>query len=155
MAAKFRNLLIVLVVFAVSPLSVCAQIVCDISCSFQEATVPDSGHKSSKPNQILTTSVNHSTRMHCHEAADADGASSSAFRNLHGACHKDNCASYQIGAVPAIPQGKSSTAPAHVIGVEASTVIALATPALVALHRLRNSRTIFSEVLAASRTLRI
>lgn len=84
MTAKWRNLLAVLPVFAVSPLSKCASTARNITCSFHDATIPGPRLIGPERQQAVEVSVKHDPGMLCHGPADSEGAPSLAFRNHQG-----------------------------------------------------------------------
>ena len=156
LTAQWRNVLVALVVFAVSPLSMCAQAVCDISCSFHEGTVPDPGLDSPKGDEGQIRSVNQSKAMHCRELANPDRTHPCAFRSRDGSCHGDSCVSLEgAAAASVVARGNWSTAPTEVFAAELSSAIPLAMPALTGRHRSCISCVACLDVLAASGTLRI
>jgi len=153
-SAKWRNLLVLWLVFAVSPFSMCAQTVCEFSCSFHEATVPDSWLHSPKGHGALIGSAEPSAGMHCHKLSDSAGAHSGAFVGGNGVCQGNGCVSKEFAAAPATAQSKLSNAPAREIRIEAPSAIAHATTAVGERHRSCNSCIRFPEILASG-TLRI
>jgi hypothetical protein len=147
--------LVALLVFAVSPLSVCAQAVCSFSCSFHEDSVRDSGLNSGKGNQVRLHSVEQSAGMHCHNLANSDGTHPGAFRSHDGACHRDTCVSSEgAAAASVVAQGNWSTAPTGIVAAKLFGSTPLPT-ALTVGHRPRNYRLACPDFLAASGTLRI
>src|SRR5262249_5305802 len=125
MSAKLRNLLVLWLAFAVSPLSISAQTVCEFSCSFHKTTVRDPDLSNPKRNEALVYSVKQSD-MHCHDQADSSGTHLRAFRNPKGACHRDTCGSPEVApAASIIAQGKWSTPPTVVIAVGLFSAIPL------------------------------
>jgi len=152
---KWRSFLALWLVFAVSPLSMCAQTVCDLSCSLHETTAYDSGLHKSKGHEALAGSVKRSADMHCHKLSDSPGTHSGAFVDRNGVCHGNNCLLAEVGTAPAAAQVESSNAPARGIGLEALNAIALGNPALTGVHRLPESCVRCSDAFAVSGTLRI
>jgi hypothetical protein len=156
LTSQWRSVLAALLVFAVSPLSTCAQMVCNITCSFHGTMVRDSSLSRPKRNESLPRSVNQSAAMHCHDPANSDGTHPVAFRSHNGACHRDSCVSSEgAAAASVVAQGNWSTAPTDVIAAQLSSAIPLAMPALTGRHRSRNYCVACPDVLAASGTLRI
>jgi hypothetical protein len=153
MTAKWRSLLAMLLVFAVSPPSMRASTVCDISCSSREVTVPGSRLNGPAGRPAVTGSVKHDAGMHCHSPADSDESHSAALRNRQGRCHKDKCLSAEVVVIPAFARGKC-TRPSQVIPTDLSTV-PLAKPSPARRDISPNSRTRLAEVFAASGILRI
>src|SRR5215475_1047478 len=102
MSAKLRNLLVLRLAFAVSPLSISAQAVCEFSCSFHKTTVRDPELSNPKRNETLVRSVKQTTGMHCHDQADSNGEHLRAFRNPNGACHRDSCGSPEVAPAASI-----------------------------------------------------
>src|SRR5579864_6141242 len=156
LTAQWRSVLVALLVFAVSPLSTCEQMVCNITCSFRRTAVQDSGLSRPKHNESLLRSVNQSAGMHCHDLANSVGTHPLAFRTHNGACHRDYCVSSEgAAAASVVAQGNGSTAPTNVIAAELSSAIPFAMPTLTGRHRSHNFCVACSDVLAASGTLRI
>jgi len=130
MIAKCRHLLAMLLVFAVSPLSMCAPTVCNITCSFGGTAVLGPRLIGPERKQAVNGSVKRDAGMHCHGPADSDEAHSAAFRNHRGPCHKEKCLSPEVVVRPALAQGKCAE-PTQAISVEASA-ISLGTPSFAA-----------------------
>jgi hypothetical protein len=151
---KWRNFLALWLAFAVSPISISAQTVCELSCFFHETTVSDSRFHSPRGHEALTGSAERSAGMHCHKLSDSVGARSGVFVHRYGVCHGDNCFSTDATGTPATPQSKLSNAPAQEIRMEARHAIPLAAPAVAERHRPRSSCVRFREILASG-TLRI
>ena len=154
MTAKWRSLLALLLVFAVSPLSMCASTACNITCSFHDATIPGPRLIGPEPQEPVQGSVGHDADMHCHAPADSPGAHSVAFRNHQGPCHREKCLSPEVVVAPTLAQGKSAD-PTQAIDVEPSAAISPATPSWAACHLPRNSHTRLPDVFAVSGILRI
>lgn len=154
MAAKWRNLLAILVVFAVSPLSMCASTACNLTCSFHDAAIPGPRLIGPERQQAVEVSVKHDPGILCHGPADSEGAPSLAFRNHQGPCHREKWLSLEVVVAPALAQGKCAD-PTQAINVQPSAAISPATPSLGVRHRSRNSRARLPDVFAVSRILRI
>ena len=154
MTAKWRNLLVMLLVFAVSPLSVCASAACNITCSFRDAIIPGPRLSGPERQEAVKGSVKHDAGMHCHGPADADGTHSVAFRNHQGPCHRGECLSPEVVVAPALAQGNCAD-PTQAIDIEPFAAITPATPPLAVRHISRNSRTRLPDVFAVSGVLRI
>lgn len=154
MIAKCRDLLAMLLVFAVSPLSMCTPTVCSITCSFHEAAVRGSRLIGPDPKEAVIGSVKHPAGMHCHGPANTDGPHSAAFRDHQGPCHKEKCLSPQVVVRPALVQAKYAD-PTQAIKIEPSAAISLATPSFAAGHLSRSSRTRLPDVFGVSGILRI
>jgi len=153
--AKWRGVVALLLVFAVSPFSACAQAVCHLTCSRHLSAVPDAGPKSPRHREALSGSAAESAGMHCHGRADSDGAHPGVFRNSGRSCHQDNCVLTEVAAAPAVAQDKGPGAPVQVIRIEPSNFILITTPTLSECHRWCDPRVSFSDFQAASQTLRI
>jgi hypothetical protein len=154
MRAKWRNLLATLLVFAVSPLSLCASTVCYITCSFHEAALAAPGRIGPERQEAVNGSVKHGAGMHCHGPADSDGAHSAAFRDHQGPCHRQKCLSPEVVVRPALAQGKcADRTPA--INIKPAAAISLTTPSFAARRMSRDSRTRLPDVFAVSGILRI
>jgi hypothetical protein len=154
MTAKWRNLLAMLLVFAVSPLSMCASTACNITCSLDHATIPGPRLIGPERREAVKSSVKHDAGMHCHGPADPDGAHSMGFRNHQGPCHREKCLSPEVVAAPALAQGKCAD-PTQAIDSEASAAVSPATPSLAVRYISRNSRTKLPDVFVVSGILRI
>ena len=152
---KWRNFLALWLVFAVSPLSMCAQTVCDLSCSLHETTAYDSGLHKSKGHEALAGSVKRSADMHCHKLSDSPGTHSGAFVDRNGVCHGNNCLLAEVGTAPAAAQVESSNALAQAAHIQTLNAIALGNPAPTGVHRLPESCVRCSDAFAVSGTLRI
>lgn len=153
MIAKCRNLLAMLLVFAVSPLAMCAPTVCSITCSFHEAAVRGPRLIGPGPKGVIG-SVKHPAGMHCHGPANSDGAHSGAFRDHQGPCHKEKCLSPEVVVRPALVQAKYAD-PTQAIRIEPSAAISVATPSFAARPSSRSSRKRLPDVFGVSGILRI
>lgn len=154
MTAKWRNLLAMLVVFAVSPLSMCASTVCSITCSFLGATVRGARLTGPDRKVAVRSSVKHDAGMHCHGPADADGRRSIAFGNRQGPCHGEKCVPPEGVVRPTLAERKC-TDPTPSVRSE-PPVGSQGPPPLAVPHRIpRNFRTGSPGLFAVSGTLRI
>lgn len=154
MIAKCRDLLAMLLVFAVSPLAMCTPTVCGITCSFHEAAVRGPRLIGPESKQAANGSVKHDAGMHCHGPANSDGAHSAAFRDHQGTCYKEKCLSPEPVLRPAVVQAKCAD-PTQAIKIEPSAASSLATPSFAARHLSRSSRTRLPDVFGVSAILRI
>src|SRR5215472_1473728 len=154
MIAKCRDLLAMLLVFAVSPLSMCTPTVCSITCSFHEAAVQGPRLIGPEPKEAVIGSVRHDAGMHCHSRANSDGAHSAAFRDHQGPCHKEKCLSPEVVVRPALVQAKCAD-PTQAIKTEPSAATSLAAPSFAARHLSRSARTRLPDVFGVSGVLRI
>lgn len=153
MRAKWRNLLAMLLVFAVSPLSMCASTVCYITCSFHDAALAGPGRTGRERQEAANGSVKHDAGMHCHGPADSGGAHSAAFRDHQSSCHRQKCVSPEAVVRPVLAQGKcADRAPAI---NKPAAAMSNATPSFAARHMSRDSRTRLPDVFAVSGILRI
>src|SRR5215469_8480655 len=153
MIAKCRHLLAMLLVFAVSPLSMCASTVCNITCSLGGTVFLGPRLIGPERKQAVNGSVNRDAGMHCHGPANSDGAHSAAFRKHRGPCHKEKCLAPDVVVRPALAQGKCAQ-PTQAIRIEPSA-ISLGTPSFAARCLSGNSRTRLRDVFAVSGILRI
>lgn len=154
MTARWRSLLAMLLVFAVSPLSMCASTVCSITCSFLGATVRGARLTGPERKVAVRSSVKHDAGMRCHGPADADGRRSVAFGNRKGPCHGEKCVPPQGVVRPTLAERKC-TIPTPSIRTEPSAG-SQGPPPLVVPHRIpRNFRTGSPGLFAVLGTLRI
>src|SRR5689334_23839585 len=102
LTAQWRNALAALLVFAVSPLSMCAQAVCNINCSFHEGNVPNPGLHPPKGDEGQIHSANRSKAIHCHELGNSVRTHPCAFRSRDGSCHGDSCVSLEGAAAASV-----------------------------------------------------
>jgi hypothetical protein len=146
--AKWRKVLVLWLGFAVSPLSMCAQTVCDITCSF-----PASPRHSARPEEAFRGSPKGSAGTHCHELAGSGDEHPATFPNPKAACHQDNCITREIRMAPTVAQGKLRAAPLDRIAPPGA--VRFATPPVTERHRPPNPSVKFTAVLAVSEILRI
>jgi hypothetical protein len=155
MTAKWRNLLAMLLVFAISPLSMCASTVCSITCSFLGATVRGARLTGPERKVAVRGSVKHDAGMHCHGPADAEGRRSVALGNRRGPCHGEKCVPPEGVVGPTLAERKC-TGPTPSVRIEPSAGISQWTPPSVVPHRIpRNFLTGSPGLFAVSGTLRI
>lgn len=159
LTTKLRNLLAALLVFAVSPFSVCAQIACNVTCSLHSAGEPKSQRKGLNHEEVSADSVQHSDGMRCHHVAERDGVHPEAFLSRDRNCQLENCGVVGAPAAPANAQSERLTGQgpwaARLIGGQPSNAIALGVLAPTSPHRSWRSRFKFHDVLASCGTLRI
>ena len=155
MTAQWRNLLAMLLVVAVSPLSMCASTVCGITCSFLGATVRGAPLAGPERKVAVGGSVKHDDGMHCHGPADADGRGSGALGNRKGPCHGQKCVPPERVVGPILAERKSA-GPTPSVRSEPSAGISQGAPPLVVPHPIpRNFRAGLPGLFPVSETLRI
>ena len=154
MTAKWRNLLAMLLVFAVSPFSMCASSVCSITCSFQRSAAPGSRLIGQQSSEAVRGSGQHDARMHCRGPADSEGAHSVTLRNRKDLCHRDKCLSPEVVVGPTFAQ-RRCTGPTPAVDIDPLAGIPLATPSLVARYLSSHSRKRLPDGFAVSGILRI
>lgn len=151
MAVTGRNLLAMLLVIAISPLSLRASAACNITCSFHETTVP--GLTGQLPQGAGRGSVRQDAGMHCRGSADSDGTHRAVFRDHQNPCHQEQCLRPEVLVRSARALGKCAD-PTQAIEIERSAAASVA--ALVAGPPIsRDSRARWPQVFAVSGILRI
>lgn len=152
MAVTGRNLLAMLLVLAISPLSLRASAACNIiTCSFHETTAP--GLTGQVPQGAGRGSVRQDAGMHCHGSADSDGTHRAVFRDHQNPCHQEQCLRPEKLVRRARALGKCAD-PTQAIEIERSAAASVA--AFVAAPPIsRDSRARLPQVFAVSGILRI
>lgn len=150
MKHKRHTFLVVLLALALSPLSACAQIVCNVTCAFQEGHAPHSGMNAA-PGSNGSLDGDKSTGMHCHGERDVAARDARVSANPNRECQPDSCVSSEGGATPAVSERDALHAPSANIE---SQVLARASASLVSLPSHPTAQNV-CDVLSASGTLRL
>jgi hypothetical protein len=147
MTANWRNALIIVLALALSPLSSCAQIACDMNCSFHTAGV-------SHEQEQTASSAAGQQLMHCHDVVNTNDKERSLGTARRG-CHGDNCALSETRGWPTFSGSYGPTAANYVIPFQVSDSTALQNWVRLERYPVPDAPSGLLDVLALSGTLRI